>query len=80
MVTRNGFASLKISLEVDNESALPRLLEGRVSEHASSDALSVSCHHLFLLILLRPLHFSHFKIKNIAIRGWPFGNDGTDES
>ena len=28
----SNISSLRISLEVDNESALPRLLEGRVSE------------------------------------------------
>ncbi len=84
----SGTASLKITLEVDNESALPRLLEGRVSEHVSiqhgTDALGSSYQnkaiaHLFLLILFRPPCFIHFQ--DIAIIGHPFfDNDGIAES
>jgi hypothetical protein len=82
----SGSASLKITLEVDNESALPRLLEGRVSELSiqhGTDAFGSSYQnkaiaHLFLLILLRP---PCFIFQDIAFIGHPFfDNDGIAES
>ena len=76
----NGSLSLKmkISLEVDNESALPRFLEGRVSA-------PLHCFECHLIIVLSHSLSSvcipscPFQIKNIAILGWPFDNDNTTE-
>lgn len=75
----SGSSSLKISLEVDNESALPRFLEGRVSVHLRGLFIDVSASTFLLTFSLvsTSLWYFSFNTKNISIIGWPFANGET---